>query len=201
MHMFVLLRFGRWDDVLALPQPDSKFKGLTLIWRYARGCAFAEKGDVAKAEAERGAMEAVFNELPAGPAFGMLYNDWSAIHDLAAKTLAARIAAARGDHKGAITEWRAGVATQDQMHYNEPPDWYYPVRESLGAALLAYGQPTEAEQVFREDLQQNPRNPRSLYGLWKSLEAQKKPVDAEWVKRSFEAAWKGGTEPPRLADY
>jgi len=201
MHTLVLLRFGHWDEVLALPQPDSKFKGLTLFWHYARGCAFAEKGDAAKAEAERAAMEVTSKDLPAGPAFDMLYNDWSAIHDLAAETLAARIAAAHGDRKGAIENWRAAVAAQENMHYDEPPDWYYPVRESLGAALLADGQPAEAEQVFREDLQKNPRNPRSLYGLWKSLEAQKKAVDAEWVKESFEAAWKGGSEPPQLTDF
>ena len=201
MHMFVLLRFDRWDELLALPQTDAKLKGLMFFWHYARGCAFAQKGDVAKAEAERAAMEGAYKHLPAGPAFDMLYNDWSTLHDLAVNTLSARIAAARGDSAGAIKEWRAAVAVQDQMHYDEPPDWYYPVRESLGAALLANGQPAEAEQVFREDLRQNPRNPRSLYGLWKSLEAQKKTIDAQWVQASFEAAWKGGSEPPRLADF
>lgn len=201
MPAFVLLRFGRWDDVLAIPQPDAKLKGLTFFWHYARGCAFAEKGDPAKAEDERTAMEAIFKGLPAGPAFGMLDNDWSTIHDLAADTLAARIVAARGDRQGAIEKWRAAVAVQDQMHYDEPPDWYYPVRESFGAALLASGQAAEAEHVFREDLQKNPRNPRSLYGLWKSLDAQKKTVDAQWVRTSFEAAWKGGPEPPRLSDF
>lgn len=197
---FMLLRFGRWDDVLALPQPDAKLKGLTFAWRYARACAFAEKKDLAKASSEQNAMEAAFKNLPAGPAFGMLYNDWSTVHALAADTLAARIAGAQGDRAAAIEKWRAAVAEQDQMHYDEPQDWYYPVRESLGAALLENGQVTEAEQVFREDLQRNPRNPRSLYGLWKSLEEQKRDVDAAWVKASFESAWKG-PEAPSLADF
>jgi len=201
MTEFVLLRFGRWDDVLALPQPDAKLKGLSFFWHYARGCAFAVKDDQAKAETERAAMEAAFHELSPGPAFGMLYNDWSTLRDLAADTLAARISAARGDSAHAIAKWRAAVAVQDQMHYDEPPDWYYPVRESLGAALLASGQALEAEQVFRMDLKQNPRNPRSLYGLWKSLDAQKRTVDAQWVRSAFEKAWKGGAEPPRLSDF
>ncbi|HTR48451.1 MAG TPA: hypothetical protein VMM16_13800 [Verrucomicrobiae bacterium] len=199
-QMFVLVRFGRWDDVLALPQPDAKLKGLTFFWRYARGCAFAEKGDAAKAETERAAMEVVYKGIPGGPAFEMLYNDWPTIHDLAADTLDARIAAARGDRSGAIAKWRAAIATQDQMHYDEPPDWFYPVRESLGALLLAGGQAAEAEQVFRDDLQKNPRNPRSLYGLWKALDQQKKTVDARWVQSSFEAAWKGASAPS-LADF
>ena len=198
--LFVLLRYGRWDDILTVPKPDAKLTGLTFFWHYARGCAFAAKGDTAKAEVERSAMKAVYGEIPAGSAFGMLYNDWKTLNNLATDTLAARIAAMGGDMLGAIEKWRAAVAVQDQMHYDEPPDWFYPVRESLGAALLSSGQAEEAEQIFRQDLQKNPRNPRSLFGLWKSLEAQKRTVDAQWVRTSFEAAWKG-PEPPRLADF
>lgn len=198
---FVLLRFGHWDDVLALPEPDAKLNGLTLVWHYARGCAFAEKGDVTKADAERAAMEATYKQIQPGNAFGMMNNDWGTIHDLAVDTLDARIATARRDLPGAIEKWRAAVAVQDRMRYNEPSDWFYPVRESLGAALLRSGQGAEAEHIFREDLRKNPRNPRSLFGLWKSLEAQKKTSDAQWVRASFEAAWKGGPEAPRLADF
>jgi tetratricopeptide (TPR) repeat protein len=201
MPVFVLVRFGRWDDVLTLPQPDAKLTGLSFVWHYARGCAHAAKGNAAQADAEREAMESASKQLPDGQAFGMLYNDWKTLDSLATHTLDARIAAARGDLPLAIEKWRAAVAVQDQMHYDEPPDWYYPVRESLGAALLRGGRAADAEQVFREDLQRNPRNPRSLYGLQKSLEAQNKLTDAQWVQASFESAWKGGAEAPHLADY
>lgn len=197
----MLVRFGRWDDVLALPEPNANRKGLKFFWHYARGCAFAAQADVAKAQTERSAAETSYKDLPPGPAFGMLYNDWGVIHDLAIDTLDARIAAAQGDRSGAIAKWRAAVTVQDQMRYDEPPDWYYPVRESLGAALLRDGRASEAEQIFREDLNQNPRNPRSLFGLSKSLEAQRKTVDAQWVRMSFEAAWKAGSEAPRLEDF
>jgi len=200
MRTFLLLRFARWEEVLALPRPDANLKGLTFFWHYARGCAFAAKGEAFKADSERNAMEASFNVLPAGLAFGMQYNNWSTIHDLALDTLTARIRAAQGDRKGAIQKWQAAVAVEDQMRYDEPPDWFYPVRESLGAALLANDRPAEAEQVFREDLRKNPRNPRSLYGLWKALDAQMKTIDSKWVEASFTAAWKG-PEPPHLADF
>jgi inorganic triphosphatase YgiF len=76
------------------------------------------------------------------------------------------------------------------LRYDEPPDWYYPVRESLGAALLTVGRATDAEQVFREDLKRNPRNPRSLFGLMHSLQAQHKDADAAWVESQFKTAWK-----------
>jgi tetratricopeptide (TPR) repeat protein len=187
--------------VLALPKPDTQLAGLTFFWHYARACAFVAKGQADKAQAERDAMEQVYKGLTPGPAFGMMYNDWTTLHDVAAHSLAARIAAAQGDSAGAVEHWRAAAAVQDQMRYDEPADWYYPVRESLGAALLRAGQAEDAEKVFREDLVKNPRNPRSLFGLGKALEAQKKNADAAWVRSSFQAAWKGEAGALRIEDF
>jgi TolA-binding protein len=87
------------------------------------------------------------------------------------------------------------------MAYNEPPDWYYPVRESLGAALLRSGKPAAAEVVFREDLKQHPNNPRSLFGLWKSLEAQQKTAEAQTVHAAFDKAWKNADVQLRIEDF
>jgi hypothetical protein len=99
-----------------------------------------------------------------------------------------RIAAARGEKEGAITHWRKAVTMGDGLNYNEPADWYYPVRESLGAAILAAGMANDAEQVFRDDLL---RNPRSLFGLMDSLKSQQRDSDAAWIEREFNEAWKG----------
>jgi tetratricopeptide (TPR) repeat protein len=201
MPIVVELRFARWDDVLALPKPDTQLAGLTFFWHYARACAFVAKGQADRAQAERDAMEQVYKGLTPGPAFGMMYNDWTTLHDVAEHSLAARIAASQGDSAGAVEHWRAAAAVQDQMRYDEPADWYYPVRESLGAALLRAGQAEDAEKVFREDLVKNPRNPRSLFGLGKALEAQKKNADAAWVRSSFQAAWKGEAGALRIEDF
>jgi tetratricopeptide (TPR) repeat protein len=114
--------------------------------------------------------------------------------------LDARIATAHGDHQRAIDYWEKSVRIQDTLNYGEPPEWFYPVRESLGSALLLDGQAARAEAVFRADLEQYPRNPRSLFGLWKSLQAQKKTSDEEWVKREFEAAWSHADAPLQLSD-
>jgi tetratricopeptide (TPR) repeat protein len=199
--ILVPARFARWDDVLALPAPPEKLKGLTFFWHYARGCAFATKKQTQQAETERTAMEKIYKELPAGRAFGMLPNDWSTMHDMAANALNGRIAAARGDYVSAMERWRAAITVEDGMVYHEPPDWYYPMRESLGAILLRAGQPAEAEKVFRDDLARNPRSPRSLFGLWKALEAEQKPADADWARRSFEAAWRGAANQLRIEDF
>ena len=109
---------------------------------------------------------------------------------LALDVLDARIQEAQGNLTEAIETWRKAVALNDTFVYNEPADWYYPVRESLGGALLRAHKPAEAEAIFRRDLELNPGNGRSLYGLWQSLLAQQKSSEAEKTKVEFKAAWK-----------
>ena len=83
------------------------------------------------------------------------------------------------------------VAIQDTLKYGEPPDWFFPVRESLGAALLMNGDAAGAEKVFRDDLDRNPRNPRSLFGLQQALKAQNRNYDAGFVEEQFQQAMEG----------
>ena len=109
---------------------------------------------------------------------------------LAAIVLDARMASANGSKGDAIRLWTNAVAAADKLPYDEPPVFFYPVRESLGAALLLSGKAADAERVFREDLARHPRNARSLFGLRESLTKQGKSADAEWVKRAFDEAWK-----------
>ena len=104
--------------------------------------------------------------------------------------LDARIARAKGDPGTEIVHWRRAVDLQDKLSYMEPPEWHYPVREALGGALLRQGKPSEAEAVFRKDLEINPRNGRSLFGLLEALKVQKKSVSTDWVRREFTEAWK-----------
>jgi tetratricopeptide (TPR) repeat protein len=198
--ILVPLRFAKWDEVLALPAPDKNFMGLAFFWHYARGCAFAAKGNVQQAGAEQAAIHSLFNQLPQGPS-GIMPFSWRTTHDITAGALAGRIAVARNDFAMAIDCWRAEEDVQDKMGFADPPAWYYPMRESLGAVLLRAGQPVEAERVFREDLKRNPNNPRSLFGLWKTLEAEKKSDEAAAARRSFEAAWKGAANQLRIEDF
>ena len=198
--ILVPLRFAKWDDVLAIPAPDKNFPGLNFFYHYARGCAFAAKGNLQKADEEQGSMHAIFNQLPQGPS-GIMPFSWKTTHDIASTALAGRIAAARKDFTTAIADWRAEEEVQDKMGFQDPPAWYYPMRETLGAVLLQNGQPAEAEKVFRDDLKRNPKNPRSLFGLWKTLEAEKKPDEAAAARHSFETAWKGGVNRLHIEDF
>jgi len=181
--------FPALDDVLKTPLPDAKLKASTAIWHYARGLAYTGKHDLQQAATEREQLSESIRTLPSdiSPAF---LNPAATILNLALTVLDARMAEAKADHARAIELWRSAVKQQDSLFYNEPPDWYYPIRESLGGALLRDGQATEAETIFREDLKQNPRSGRSLFGLYQSLKAQHRDADAAWVGTQFKAAWK-----------
>jgi tetratricopeptide (TPR) repeat protein len=198
--IFMLVRFHLWDNVLAFPAPNPGMAMTNAFWHFARGSAFAAKGQIADAEAERQILGRARKETPDDQEFSFYFNKAQSFLDLAEHIVDARIAAAKGDQKLAISDWEKAVEVQDKLYYGEPPEWFYPVRESLGAALLLNGQPDRAEAVFRADLEQYPRNPRSLLGLLKSLETQKKSSNVEEVRREFEAARKNADVPIEIGD-
>jgi tetratricopeptide (TPR) repeat protein len=195
---YVLMRFARWDEVLKLPAPDQKFAVLTLLSHFSRGVAHAALGHNADAERERAAYVEARKALPPDSDWG--FNKASTIMAITDAVLDARIAWARDEKPAAIDAWTRAVAAEDALHYDEPPDWFYPTRESLGAALSLAGRHEEAEQVFRADLAVNPRNPRSLFGLAQALTAQRKP-DAATVERQFRDAWKLADVKLRLEEF
>ena len=184
-------RFGMWDEILKLPPPDKRFLIDTAMWRAARGVAQAVKKNRALALEEQKAFRDLRDKVP--PTWAHAFSPAQDYLAVAGHVLNARLLESVSDRDGAIAAWNAAVQAQDNLPYNEPPEWFYPVRESHGGALLRSGRAAEAEKVFRADLEKGPRNARSLFGLWKSLEAQKKTADADNVKRQFDAAWKDAT--------
>jgi tetratricopeptide (TPR) repeat protein len=198
----VQVRFNRWDDILKLREPNSDLKVANAIFKFARGMAFAATGKLAEAESEREALTKMSEMTPPREeSFAMSANKTRDILQIASEVLAAKLSIARNERTQAIAQLRDAVAIQDSLKYSEPPSWFYPVRESLGAALFLDGQIPEAEQIFREDLQRNPRNPRSLFGLLESLRALGKSQDAEFVQAEFGAAWKGDPRDLNLHNF
>ena len=184
--LLVLVRFGRWEDVLKEPAPDAKYQVLTALHQHARGMALAATGKLDEARAAvqaiRATQAALPNELLAG------LNEGRLVLDLAATVVEARIAeAARAPE--AITLWKSAVALEDKLAYNEPADWFYPTRHYLGALLLDRGNAKEAEAVYRDDLARNPDNGWALFGLAKALRAQRKAAAAQ-TDVAFQRAWK-----------
>ncbi|MGZ4779471.1 MAG: tetratricopeptide repeat protein [Thermoanaerobaculia bacterium] len=183
--MKVLLRFSKWSDVLQMPEGPGPFSN--AFRHAARGIAFARMGDVAAAEVEQKLYEAARVSLADQ---NMIFqNSPKAIALVASELLAGRIAEAKGNRDAAVEAYRRAAAAEDALSYDEPADWFYPTRETLGGALLRAGKFADAEKVFREDLVRNPENPRSLFGLSEALKAQKKP-SAKFAS-SFKKLWKG----------
>jgi len=192
----VLLRFRRWDEMLQVPEPDAKFPLMSAVWHFTRGAAQAGKGNVAEARREQEQFAAGVSRVPADAAWNV--NPASGVLKIAAHELGARIAEAAGSRNAAIDLWRKAVAAQDLAGYDEPPPWYYSTRESLGGALLRAGRAAEAEAVFREELNRNPRGPRALFGLLEALKAQNKPTGP--VERQFQEVWARADQPLTVQD-
>ncbi|WP_372715600.1 tetratricopeptide repeat protein [Novipirellula sp.] len=183
----VMVRFGQWDQLLALPAPSDQLPITTAMWRFARATALAAKQDFAAAEHE----QTLFREAVAKvdrDAKGAI-NKAHDILKVGEHTLAGEIAFQKGDIDTAISELKKGVAAETDLIYMEPPEWIQPVRHSLGAVLVAAQRWDEAEQVYRKDLSLWPENGWSLYGLSQCLKAKGDEAAAKEIEERFRVAW------------
>jgi tetratricopeptide (TPR) repeat protein len=192
----VEVRFHKWNEILKAPQPDPAMHAATVFWHFARGLALAATGKLDEAEAEHKIVAEAEEKTPPDAIFQMpINNKTKDILKIAENVLGARISFEKNDMDATVSQLRVAVATQDLLKYDEPEDWFYPVRENLGAALLKIGDNAGAEEVFRADLARHPRNPRSLFGLEQALKAQERTYDAGFVRKQFDANWKGAARP------
>jgi tetratricopeptide (TPR) repeat protein len=183
--LLVMVRFGRWDEALAEPRPEDHHQTLVALWHHARGMALAARGELDGARAEAAGIRGIMRKIPEDQLAGL--NSGRMVLELAAQVVEAR-AAEVAQSPDAIARWQQAVALQDRLAYNEPADWFYPVRHYLGAALLDAGRARDAEAVLREDLRRNPNNGWALYGLWRAQTMQQAPEAAETLAR-FRTAW------------
>jgi tetratricopeptide (TPR) repeat protein len=186
--VFALERFGRWDAILDLPAPPDEQLYAKAMWRYGRGLALLHTEGPAAAAAEFAQLTTI-TESEAAQELEQPYFFGHTQVKIAHRILQGELAGARGNEDAKVSHLRAAVELQDSLPYMEPPYWYEPVRQSLGAALLQAGRPAEAEQVFREDLDYFAENGWSLHGLAQSLRAQSKTDEADTVQARFEKAW------------
>ena len=184
----VLVRFGLWDEMLALPAPDPQARALTAGYLYARGVALAARGRVDDARAVLQALQHLAATTPPEARAGT--NSLAAVMQVAIPIVEARIASTEHHPDVAVTLLRQAVAAQDQLDLSEPPDWFFPVRHLLGAELLQAGQAPQAAGVYREDLRRNPGNGWALCGLAAALRAQGKAAAAAGTADLFRVAWK-----------
>jgi len=184
--LLALTRFGRWDEVLAEPQPPENLEFSNAIWHYVRATAYARQGDLDAARAEhekftplRDATDVTFLDSIYYPATMLL--------SIADELILGEISMAEEKYDDAAAHFRVAVNTQDKLPYTEPPFWYYPTRHALGKALLSAGDAAGAEEVYRADLKQYRRYGWSMYGLIQALKAQDK--DTTEIQERFDKVW------------
>ena len=185
--MLSLVRFARWQEILAEPEPYEPFAFARAIWHYGRGVAHAALGDAGAALDELAAIEALEPEVDE-IFMGNVYPARDLL-EIAKSLLRGEVAYRSGDAANAVLAFEEAVALQDALPYTEPPFWYYPTRQSLGAALLASDRDAEAQAVFEEDLEQYPMNGWSMFGLAEALRRQGDEAGAAQMTARFETVW------------
>ena len=185
--MLSLVRFARWEEILEEPEPYEPFAFARAIWHYGRGVAHAALGDAEAARIELGAIEGLEPEVDE-IFMGNVYPARDLL-EIAKSLLRGEMAYRSGDAANAVLAFEEAVSLQDALPYTEPPFWYYPTRQSLGAALLASNRLAEAQAVFEEDLEQYPMNGWSMFGLAEALRRQGDEMGAEKMTARFETVW------------
>ena len=181
--------FGQWDALQQEERVREGFPYLDGIWLYVQGSAHVSRGEITQAQEALSTLQ-ILQSDPALEQINVAVNSVSTLLKIAALGLEGEIKEAEGDFEGAIVAYKAAVDIEDDLSYLEPPDWAQPMRHYLGAALLQAGRATEAERVYRRDMQWNQNNGWALFGLWKSLEAQGRTEEARAINERFEESWK-----------
>ncbi len=187
--LYGYVRFGKWQEVLDYPEPPADLLYPRGVWHYARGMALTRLGRLAEAQAEADQLERLALEPELERVTVWDLNTTAALLDIAVEALRGEIAATRSDYDTAIDALVEAARLEDGLTYDEPPPWYQPARQLLGAVYLEAGRPSDAERVYREDLQIFPDNGWSLFGLEKSLRAQGRIDEAARVAREFKDSW------------
>ena len=190
-------RFGRWDDILAMPAPADKLVHARAMFHYARGRALAARNDIPAATAELEQLRAIAKDT-AMQSMRLEFNTAASVQSIAVEVLAGHIAAAGRDYAKAVEHLREAARHEGALVYGEPPEWTVPVRQELGAVLLAAGRAAEAEEAYRQDLDRFPENGWSLYGLSASLRAQGKTTAATEAMAIYRKVWEGTRAPMTL---
>jgi tetratricopeptide (TPR) repeat protein len=183
------VRFGRWKDLLDELPPGDDLKYPKAMWHFGRGMAFAATGESAAADKEYSAVVAIANDPDMEKLKIWGTNSAKSVIAIARDVLAGEILLRQGRYDEAIARFASAIKVEDELAYQEPPDWYQPVRHSLGVALLLKGSAPEAEKVYRDDLKRHPENGWALFGLLQSLRAQGRMADALEVDARFKKAW------------
>jgi tetratricopeptide (TPR) repeat protein len=198
--LYVLARFGQWEAIQAEPSPDENVRFHRGMWHWARGLAYVHTGRAPEARAELAALARI-QEDPRTPEVLVGMSNAAILLDIAREVLQGELAVGERRFDEGIGHLDRAVRLEESLHYGEPPDWYYPTRHNLGAALLAAGRAKEAEVVYGQDLRRYRDNGFALIGLSQALAAQGRKEEAAEAERRYVTAWAQATAPLQSSRY
>lgn len=198
--MFVMVRFGMWEAMLAEPKPDVASRFMTGIWHYGRALAYLNTDRLREAQQELRGLSAA-REATGEAEHYVGFATAGRLLTIAEEIVQGEMNYVEGHTIQALAHLERAVRLEDSLRYNEPPDWYFPVRHFLGAMLLDAGHPEEAEVVYAADLQKNPDNGYALFGLQQALAQQGRRQDASAIAERYDRAWAGATHKLTSSRY
>ena len=198
-NFHVLIRFGKWEEILEEPDYPEWRVVSRAVRRYARSIAYSALGRTEEARAELAAFESAIAEVP--EEWWIFNNRVSDVLPIARAMINGELLFREGKRDEAYAILREGVAFEDALVYDEPPGWMLPVRHALGALLMADGRYAEAEAVYLEDLRRNRDNGWSLTGLQLALQATDRDGEAEELSPRLARAFGTADTRPSSSCY
>jgi tetratricopeptide (TPR) repeat protein len=188
--LYAYVTFGKWDEILNYPQPQDERPYMQAVWHYARAMAFISKDELDKASEE---ITKKLRPLTDNKTIEELsiwgINSAGLLVKIAYEVTNGELEAKKKNYTEAIAHLTKAVEYESQLRYDEPPTWFYPCRQNLGAILIEAGQYAEAEKVYRENLEEIPDNGWGLFGLHQALLKQGKTDEAAEVEKKFNEVW------------
>ena len=188
--LYAYVSFGKWEEILNYPQPQDNRPYMQAVWHFAKAMAYISKEEIINAEGEIAELEAYSNnkEIDELSIWGI--NSAGLLIKIAFQVSTGELEAKKKNYDSAIAHLKKAVEYEDQLRYDEPPTWFYPCRQNLGAVLIEAGKYEEAEKVYRENLAEIPDNGWGLFGLHQALTVQGKMDEAAEVEKRFQESWK-----------
>lgn len=190
IHLYGFVTFGKWDKILKEAEPAEEQLYPRGVWHYARGMAYTAKNMFEEARKELDELDILRNNQQVNDLAIWGINSSGLLLKVAYEVLSGELAAKRKNFELAVKHLKKGVELESTLRYDEPPTWFYPVRQNLGAVLIEAGKYKEAEEVYLDDLKEIPENGWALYGLYQALSFQNKFSEAEEIMKRFKEAWK-----------
>lgn len=188
--LYAYVTFGRWDDILNYKQPQDDRPYMKAVWHYARAMAFIARNDFKDAEKEISELETLRNNKSIEDLSIWGINSAANLIKISYEVAKGELEAKRKNYNTAVAHLQNAVKLEYQLRYDEPPTWFYPCRQNLGAVLIEAGRLAEAEKVYKENLKEIPNNGWGLFGLHQALLMQNKTEEAAEVEKRFIEAWK-----------